>query len=138
MHRIKRETCRCASQKTCLDSPKWRHTRLAFTTKYAHLPFLLEKIKKIGSVVGTNGAVHPDGPLTTPRAALRRSPVHHHLTPPYAGHHLTPPLRKSLKKTVREVVHIVPVDGEGEESSRYLEAGKGGECLWPLLPTQQI
>jgi hypothetical protein len=32
-----------------------------------------------------------------------------------------------LKKTMREVVHIVPVDGEGEESLRYLEAGKGGE-----------
>jgi hypothetical protein len=45
-----------------------------------------------------------------------------------ARHHLTPPMRKSLKKTVRKVVHIVPVDGEGEESSRYLEAGKGGEC----------
>jgi hypothetical protein len=48
------------------------------------------------------------------------------------------PLRKSLKKTVREVVHIVSARGEGEESLWYLEAGKGGECSWPLLPTWQI
>jgi hypothetical protein len=83
--------------------------------------------KKIGYVVGANGVVHPDGAVTTPRAALRRPPARHHLAPPYTDHHLTPPQQKSLKKTMRKVIHIVPVDGEGEESLRYLEAGKGGE-----------
>jgi hypothetical protein len=101
---------------------------------YARLPFLLKKIKKIGFDLGANDAVHPDGHpcashrhVTMPHAALRQSPERHHLMPL---------LRKSLKKTVREVVHIVHVGGEGEESSRYLEAGKGGECSWPLLPTR--
>jgi hypothetical protein len=55
---------------------------------------------------------------------------------PCAGHHLVPPLRKSLKETIKEVVHIVPVGGEVEESSWYLEPGKEGECSCPLLLTR--
>jgi hypothetical protein len=70
-----------------------------------------------------------------PRAALAPTTTSRR---PYAGHHIAPPLCKSLKKTVTEVIHIVPADGEGEESSWYLEAGKVGECSWPLLLTRQI
>jgi hypothetical protein len=88
-----------------------------------------------------------------PATTLRCPCTDHHLVspPPCAalaltttscrlctGHHLTSPLRKSLKKTIKEVIHIVPAGGEGEESSWYLEAGKGGECLWSLLTTWQI
>jgi hypothetical protein len=56
---------------------------------------------------------------------VHRSPPLHL---PYVGHHLAPPLRKSLKKRVREAIHIVPAGREREENSRYLEMGKGGEC----------
>jgi hypothetical protein len=60
-----------------------------------------------------------------PRAALAPTTTSRR---PCAGHHLAPPLCKSLKKTVREVIHIVPAGREGEESSWYLEVEKGGEC----------
>jgi hypothetical protein len=78
---------------------------------------------------GANGIVHPD---RTANSAVSG----HHLTLPL---HQPPPhatLRKSLKKIVWEVIHIVPTDREGEESSWYLQVGKGGECSWPLLLTR--
>jgi hypothetical protein len=55
---------------------------------------------------GANDTIHPD---RTARAALAPTTTSHH---PCTGHHLAPPLRKSLKKTVREVV------------TSYLQAGK--------------
>jgi hypothetical protein len=68
-----------------------------------------------------------------PRTALAPTTTSCH---PCAGHHLVPPLRKSLKETIKEVVHIVPVGGEVEESSWYLEPGKEEECSCPLLLTR--
>jgi hypothetical protein len=59
-----------------------------------------------------------------------------HQPPPHAAP--TPVTTSRLQETVTEVIHIVPAGGEGEESSWYLEAGKVGECSWPLLPTRQI
>jgi hypothetical protein len=66
---------------------------------------------------------------------------------PCTNHHLAPPVRRSPPCTapVQEFEEdcegghpIVPAGREGEESSWYLEAEKGGECSWPLLLTRQI